>query len=402
MNDSSGLKVGDEVVVEIGPLAHGGHFIAHSRGRTLLVRHAITGERVRVLVTAVNSKIVRADAIEVLEASPDRVVPPCSFFRPSACGGCDFQHMSMDYQRRAKSMVIADSMRRYAGIPDLVVPVEDLGSGEDGLGWRSRIRWSVDAAGRAGLLANRTHTVIPIDECLIATPGINASRSAGESFAGARQVRSIEGSDGRVTTIVDQGEASGPKRSTQLVRGRTWRVDADTFWQVHPRAAEVLVGAVLDLAKPSPGQVWWDLYSGAGLFSAFLGEAVGTTGRVDAVESAATAIRDARRALHDLPQVQLHETSVEAWIRSQPEAARPDGVLLDPPRAGAGRDLVARIAALSPAVIVYVACDPVALARDCGTLGELGYRLDGLRAFDTFPMTHHMETVAILRPHKIS
>jgi tRNA/tmRNA/rRNA uracil-C5-methylase (TrmA/RlmC/RlmD family) len=402
MNQTSGLKVGDELVVEIGPLAHGGHFIAHAHGRTLFVRHAITGERVRVRVTAINSKIVRADAIEVLDANSDRVPAPCRFFGPSACGGCDFQHMSIDYQRRAKSMVIADSMKRYAGLPDVVIPVEDLGGVEGGLGWRTRIRWSVDPSGRVGLLANRTHTVVPIDECLIATPGITASRSAGGSFSGASQVRSIEGSDGKVTTIVDEELVSGPKRSTQVVRDRTWRVDADTFWQVHPRAAEVLVGAVLDLGVPAPGQVWWDLYSGAGLFSAFLGEAVGVTGRVEAVESAASAVRDARRALHDLPQVHLHESSVEAWMRAQPEDARPDGVLLDPPRAGAGRDLVGRIAAMRPGVIVYVACDPVALARDCGTLGELGYRLDGLRAFDTFPMTHHMETVAILRPHKIS
>lgn len=402
MNETSGLQVGDEVIVEIGPLAHGGHFIAHAHGRTLLVRHAITGERVRVLVTAVNSKIVRADAIEVLEASPDRVPAPCRFFGPSACGGCDFQHVSIDYQRRAKSMVLADSMNRYAGLPDLVVPVEDLGGVADGLGWRTRIRWSVNSAGRAGLLAHRTHAVIPIDECLIATPGINASRSAGDPFLGADHVRSVEGSDGRVTTIVDEELASGPRRSTQVVRGRTWRIDADTFWQVHPRAAEVLVGAALDLAEPLPGQTWWDLYSGAGLFSAFLGEAVGTAGRVDAVESAAAAVRDARRALHDLPQVHLHESSVEAWVRARPEDAQPDGVLLDPPRAGAGRDLVGRIAALRPGVIVYVACDPVALARDCGALGELGYHVDGLRAFDTFPMTHHMEAIAVLRRHKIS
>lgn len=299
-------------------------------------------------------------------------------------------------------MIIADSMKRYAGLPDVDVPVEELGGAPDGLGWRTRIRWSVDANGQAGLLANRSHTVIPIDECLIAAPGINASRGADDSFPRAKQVRSVEGSDGRVTTIVDEEVAAGPRRSTQTVLGRTWRIDADTFWQVHPRAAEVLVSAVLGLARPVPGQTWWDLYSGAGLFSAFLGESVGPTGRVDAVESAASAVRDARRALHDLPQVHLHEASVQDWLRSQPEAARPDGVLLDPPRAGAGRELIGRIASLSPGVIVYVACDPVALARDCGTLGELGYQLDGLRAFDTFPMTHHMETVAILRPHKIS
>lgn len=390
------VHVGDEAIVDIGPIAHGGHFIAHLSGHTVFVRHALPGERARISITDVSSKIVRADAVEILEPSPDRVPAPCAWARPGGCGGCDFQHVERSAQLALKGQVVRDALERHAGLPGIDVRVEALDDDGSGLHWRTRVRWSVNGDGRPGLLAYRTHDVVPVDDCLLASPAIAELGIPRTRRAGATEVSTIEGDGGRVSVVVDGRLASGKQRIDQRVRDRDWRVDVASFWQVHPRAAETLVSAVLEAGRPAPGEHWWDLYSGVGLFSAFLAEEVGVTGVVHAVESGPSAVRDARRSLHDLGQVTLHHDNALRWLRVADE--RPDGVVLDPPRAGAGREVVQAIARAGPRVVVYVACDPVALARDVALFASAGYRIAGLRSFDTFPMTHHVETVAALIP----
>ena len=237
---------------------------------------------------------------------------------------------------------------------------------------------------------------MPVDECLLASPAIAALAIPTKRYPGARDVSTVEGDEGRASVVVDGVLKAGKQRIEQRVREREWRVDTGSFWQIHPKAAETLVGAVLELGRPAPGEHWWDLYSGVGLFSAFLAESVGVTGVVHAVESGSSAVRDARRSLHDLAQVTLHHADALRWLRAADE--RPDGIVLDPPRAGAGSDVVRAIAGARPRVVVYVACDPVALARDVALFASAGYRVAGIRAYDTFPMTHHVETVAALVP----
>jgi tRNA/tmRNA/rRNA uracil-C5-methylase (TrmA/RlmC/RlmD family) len=362
------LAVGDERFVEIGPIAHGGHFIAHSDGRTLFVRHAMTGETVRVRVTDVNRKMVRADAIEVIHAAPERVAAPCPWAHADGCGGCDFQHIEVPAQRRLKQEVLTDALRRFGRLDDeqlggLDLTVNELPGHPDGLGWRTRMTWATDEGGRTGLRRYRRHDVIAVDRCLIAAEGVDVPGDA---------------PDGKVT---------------HEVRDRSWRMDRGDFWQVHDALPEALVNAVLEFGEPRPGESWWDLYAGAGLFAAFLGEAVGEEGAVDSIEEAAPAVKAARRALHDLPQVDLYEGDVRTWLATA--AGRPDGVVLDPPRAGAGEAVLSAVCERAPDRLVYVACDPVALGRDVALLAVNGYRLDRVRAFDAFPMTHHLETVAL-------
>ncbi|CAB4918226.1 unannotated protein [freshwater metagenome] len=397
------VRVGEEAIVEIGPIAHGGHFIAHLSGHTVFVRHTLPGERVRIVITDVSSKIVRADAIEVIEASADRVAAPCRWARPGGCGGCDFQHVERTAQLTLKAQVIRDAMERHAGLPGLDIEVRSLSADDgddDGLHWRTRVRWTVNGGGRPGLLANRTHDVVPVDECLLASPAIAELAIPTKRYPGARDVSTVEGDGGRVSVVVDGVLKAGKQRIDQRVRDREWRVDTGSFWQIHPRAAETLVSTVLEFGRPVAGEHWWDLYSGVGLFSAFLAEEVGVTGVVHAVESGSSAVRDARRSLHDLGQVTLHHADALRWLRAADE--QPDGIVLDPPRAGAGRDVVNAIAAARPRVVVYVACDPVALARDVALFASAGYGLAGIRSFDTFPMTHHVETVAALVPIELA
>ena len=368
MTDAPGLAVGDERVVEIGPIAHGGHFIAHSDGRTLFVRHALPGERVRVRITSVSRKLVRADAIEVIDASPDRVPAPCPWAHADGCGGCDFQHVAVPAQRRLKEQVLRESLQRFGRLDDetlagLDLAVHELPGHPDGLHWRTRMTWATDPAGHVGLRRHHSHDVVPVDRCLIAAPGVDVP-----------------------------GDAPAGKVDHE-VRGRSWRLAGDDFWQVHAALPEALVDAVLEFGRPAPGETWWDLYAGAGLFAAFLAEGVGPEGEVEAVEQAPAGIKVARRALHDLPQVALHEADVAAWLRTAP--GRPDGVVLDPPRAGAGQAVLEAVTERAPDRLVYVACDPVALGRDTALLGGMGYRLATLRSFDAFPMTHHLESVAL-------
>lgn len=387
------IAVGDVVEIECGQVANGGAVIAHHGGRTLLVRHALPGERVIARVTEVRAKIVRADAVDVITASSDRVTPPCPAARPGGCGGCDLQHVRADAQRTWKSQVIRDALRR-AGVWDQPVAVESLPGDADGLRWRTRMRWTVAPGGRPGLLRHRSHDVEVVDDCLIASPGIAAWVRNGPRLPGATEVRTTEGRSGEVIVEADGVHHAGPAKVVEQVGGRRWRLSPGTFWQVHPAAASTLSACAVALAEARPGETWWDLYAGAGLFSAPLAEAVGPQGRVEAVEASTSAVRDARRALHDLPWVRLHASPVERW---RPEGdQRPSGVLLDPPRAGAAPEVLARISGSTARRIVYVSCDPMTLARDLASLCASGFGVREVRAFDTFPMTHHVETVVAL------
>lgn len=385
------ITVGERLVVEIGPIAHGGHCIAHARGRTLFVRHALPGEQVIVEVTEVTSKICRADAVEVLTASPDRVTPPCPLAVPAGCGGCDFQHVNIAAQRALKTQVLHDALRRFAGI-EAGAPVEAV-DGSDGLHWRTRVTWHATHRGRPGLYASRSHRVVGVDQCPIAHPSINAWLSTRPSIDASDVVTAV-GDDGTLSVAAKDRVLDGPARVSHRVADRQWGIASHGFWQVHPRAARTLVDVVLEFANARAGEAWWDLYAGAGLFSAFLGEAVGAAGRVESVESSDAGARDARRALHDLPAVRLSTAPVATWLRTAPDGV--DGVVLDPPRSGAGAAVVEQIVQHRPQRVIYVACDPVAFARDVASFRASGYELTKLRAFDVFPMTHHLEAVGLL------
>ena len=390
------LAVGDVLEVVIGQIAHGGHFIAHAQGRTIFVRHAITGESARIKITEVRSKMVRADAIEILVKSPDRVAAPCEFAGPGACGGCDFQHIDIVRQRSLKQQVVQDAFRRHARLDDVVVVVESVSGDQSGLSWRTRVRWSVDSSGHLGFHRFRSSEILAVNTCLIATQGQGGVPEG--TYPGVLEVRSAQGSDGEIVISAATSGSTNSRRVNHEVLGRNWNIDIESFWQGHVGAAEALVRTVLDLGNPQPGETWWDLYSGVGLFSAYLSPVVGPTGLVVAVEGSARSIRDARRNLQHDHHVKLVESDVARWLAKSTDHGLVSGVVLDPPRTGVGPVIARQIAAQEPRVVVYVACDPVALARDVEIFSTFGYRLDKITGFDAFPMTHHVEVVATLVP----
>jgi tRNA/tmRNA/rRNA uracil-C5-methylase (TrmA/RlmC/RlmD family) len=359
-----GLEIDAELEVEIERVAHGGHCVARVQGpdgrkRVVFVRHALPGELVRAVITGVEKTFLRADAVDILKPSPDRVEPPCPLAHPDGCGGCDFQHVTLPAQRALKEAVIAEQFSRLAGM-DVVVTVEEV---PPTLHWRTRMQYVQLPGGRRGLRKHRSHAIIEVDDCLIAAPG---ARDAGDSDR---------------TPV------------TETVMGHAFQVAGDGFWQVHPQAPGLLVETVMAMLAPRPGERALDLYAGVGMFSSFLAEAVGASGHVTAVEGDRTASRWATKNLKPFDHVTVTCAPVERSV-----VGSADVVVLDPPRTGAKRRVVEAITALQPRAVAYVACDPAALARDVSYFAEAGYAMRELRAFDLFPMTHHVECVALLTP----
>lgn len=413
-DDSHALAAGAVVELDVGAVAHGGSCVARANGRVVFVRHALPGERVRATITDdSHERYLLADAIEILEASPDRVEPPCPYARPGRCGGCDWQHASGESQRRLKAAVVREQFRRLAGV-DLPEGFEVQPLASSLLGWRTRIAYATDRDGRLGLHRHHSSTVERIDRCLIGAPGVGDSEVLRQQWPGVTGVEVARDDAGAVSVLTRRpgpgrqargrrppdrvSLVAGPGRLSRTAGDRTLTVAAGGFWQVHPLALDAFAAAVLEFAAPAAGESVLDLYCGAGALTSILADAVGPSGRVVGVESDAQAVADAERNLAGMPGsagIELLRARVTAALLDTLDV-RPDVVVLDPPRAGAGRDVMTALLALRPRVVAYVACDPASLARDVRTALDAGWRLDGLRAFDAFPMTHHVECVAAL------
>ncbi|MGC4896475.1 class I SAM-dependent RNA methyltransferase [Micromonospora sp. DT31] len=402
-----GLEEAERVELTVDSVAPGGHCVARVDGQVVFVRHALPGERVVAEVTELHRGFARADAVEILSASPDRVTPPCPYARPGRCGGCDLQHVAPAAQLDWKLAVVREQLTRLGGltaaqVDALGVRVEALPGGS--LGWRSRVRYTVDATGRAGLLKHRSHEVVPIERCLIAHPAIQelpVLPVTGVRWPDADAVETVASTGGDVAVVAyAEGVAttvSGPQRVRETAAGRSFTLPAPGFWQVHPAAPDALVGAVLDLLDPRPGETAWDLYGGAGLFAAALAGRVDGA-RVTLVESAPDGVAAARTNLADLRAVEVVAARVEAALARRRITGPVDLVVLDPPRSGAGAPVVRGVVAAGPRAVAYVACDPAAFARDVRTFADAGWRLAALRGFDLFPMTQHVELVGLFLP----
>lgn len=410
-------QIGTRIELEIGAIAHGGHCVARYDGRVYFVRHTLPGERVVAEVTEdKGGAFARADAVEVLRAAPQRTTPACRYSGPGGCGGCDFQHVTPEYQREMKAGVITEQLARVGRLtPEhitalqiLVAPLTD-----DATGWRTRVQFVAGPDGRLGLRQHRSHQVVEVASCAIAHREVNRAPALAESWPPESQVEIATDSSGNTSVLATQPGArrggttlvAGSRYLVEHAANRWWRVRAGGFWQVHSAAADALIEAVVALAAPRAGDRILDLYAGAGLFAGALAGELDPggdsthhpAGSVTAVESDRAAVADARRNLRDLPHVQVVSGKVEKVLAVE-RGLGIDVVVLDPPRAGAGKSVVELIAATGPRAVVYVACDPAALARDVAYFASLGYRLCELRAFDAFPMTHHVECVALFTP----
>ena len=401
-NKSSTLKTGDLVQVTIEKVAHGGHFIARHDGAVIFVRHAIPGEKCTIQITSTGSSFNRADVISVEAPSEFRVQAPCSFAHRNGCGGCDFQHISVDHQRTLKSDVIAEQFSRIAKM-DLRVDVEEVG---ESIHWRTRAIATTDRNGKLGFYKSRSHSIAPVTDCIICVEGMNFSEIASRDLKGDVRVEISASNTGErsIALAPTRGEekarlTEGPAVLHENVLGKSLEVSQESFWQSHKKAPEILTQAILDFAQFKTGEHVLDLYGGVGLFTAAIVEAVGPTGHVDLIEGSKVATADAARNFASLSNITIATGDVAKLL---PRITAADVVVLDPPRDGAGKETVAHIARLAPRAIVYVACDPAAIARDTAYLADHSYSLVKVRAFDLFPMTHHIECVALYARAEVS
>ncbi|GIG54677.1 class I SAM-dependent RNA methyltransferase [Demequina activiva] len=392
----------DLVRLEVGAPAHGGHCVARHDGRVVFVRHALPGEVVEARLTehAADASFWRADAVAVLEASPDRVESPWPQAGAGGAGGGELGHVALPAQRAWKLAVLREAFERFAHqeFPGAVhaAPGDD---DRGGLAYRTRVSAVADAEGRAAMHGFRAPDLHVLSAMPLAVPEVEEALLGRRFPAGAR-VTVVAPSDSELRVLIDGQPSRGGKvdsrpnapravREVVHVGDRSWhyRLDASAFWQVHREAPAVLVREVLDRIGEA-GRVM-DLYAGAGLFTLALADG---GCEVLSVEADARGAGAARRNVHDHPTVTVVEGDVR---RTLEEGAGPaDAVVLDPPRSGAGRRTVEALTAVDAQRLVYVACDPVALARDTALLSERGYALVEAEAFDLFPMTHHVETVA--------
>jgi len=388
-NSPKRLEVGQRVTVDIGPVAHGGHFVARHEGAVIFVRHAITGERAVVEITSVSSKMARGDAIEIILASPHRVVAPCKFSGPGGCGGCDFQHVEISHQRELKRQVVQEQFSRLGKIDlDLdVIGVEP----ENGLHWRTRMDFAISKSGTPGLFSSRSNEVTEIDKCLIAVEEMDKPEFFARAWKGDDRLEVALSSSGELNVSRGGRSISGPTQLHEKVVEFEYEISPTSFWQAHKKAPETLMKIAIDLLALRAGDHVADLYGGVGLFTAPIADQVGDIGKVHLIESSHRATLDASKIFAKIKSVEIHSGRVEQKL---PLIKKLDVILLDPPRTGAGEMVIKAMVAKRPRTIVYVSCDPASLARDARLLEDAGYHLDHLVGYDLFPMTQHVECVA--------
>ena len=421
------IRPGQIIELSIDNVAHGGRFVGRhgavegqdgqaQRGRVVFVPDTMPGETVRAQVVEVKKSFATAVALEVVDAGADRVEhvwPEAAIDRKPAerAGGAEFGHIALPRQRELKQRVIEDALQRTGGmtreVPVAAAPGDDE---RGGLGWRTRVRLHVDDRGRQGPFAPRSHEVVPVTDLPLATEGIRLSAQLDQRLPGVSTVDYVEWGDGEVDVIAMEGAPERGRTDTivETVGDREFRVDRAGFWQVHREAAGVLTDAVrrvIDVDAVDATGWSLDLYGGVGLFAATVAEALGERTRVTSVEADEVATDHASENLAEWLGANAETGRVDRWLRelaarvSRLERERLSNglIVLDPPRAGAGGEVIEQIVGLEPAQIVYVACDPVALARDAKLLAERGWAVDSLEAFDLFPHTHHVEAVASFR-----
>ncbi|MEH3088033.1 MAG: class I SAM-dependent RNA methyltransferase [Microbacterium arborescens] len=426
------MQSGDSIDLDVTDVAHGGVFVARHEGRVVFVPDAVPGERVRARIAdASKASFWRAEALEVLDASPHRrphVWAPADIGnaperRP---GGADFGHIALPHQRELKTRVLRDALQRMGGWQTEAV-VEPAGADEsdDGTGWRTRVSLHVDEDGRVGPYAARSHRVVEVDDLPLATRAIADVLARGRSAEPGR-LDLVQPGDGRVRvlprpeTTAHSTRGRRPARRpadpalrevvVEAVGGRRFRVDAGGFWQVHRLAPAALTRAVQQglgaagRAELDPEAWHLDLYGGVGLLAASVAELGGPSTRITSVESDARATEHAGENLAEWVGARAETARVDRWLARLDESAsaaersrlRAGVTVLDPPRSGAGRDVVDALLRLRPATLVYVACDPVALARDVAQLRSGGYEPVSVQGLDLFPNSHHVEAVAVL------
>jgi tRNA/tmRNA/rRNA uracil-C5-methylase (TrmA/RlmC/RlmD family) len=393
-----------ELTLTTGPPANGGSCVARHEGRVVFVRYALPGETVKVRVVGDHGSYWHADVIEVIEPSADRVDSLCPIAGVDGAGCCDLAFAEPDATRRLKGAVVANQLARlgnYQWRDEDSAVAEPIGDG-GATGWRTRVRLDTSAEGRAGFHRYHSSELVTDLDCAQLPDGMLDGLNDWSWPPGAQLHVAVDDDGNR--HVVQSGPRTGRKTTTQVAEGhyeavqrvgeRMWRVPVTAFWQAHRDATRVYSELVAGWAQLDPGMTAWDLYGGAGVFAAVLADGVGERGKVVTVDTSRGASRSARAALADLGWVSVVTDSVRRALSAQTQRA--DVAVLDPPRSGAGREVIDLLAAAEVPRVIHIGCEAASFARDVGLYLGHGYAVEDLRVFDSFPLTHHVECVAVL------
>jgi tRNA/tmRNA/rRNA uracil-C5-methylase (TrmA/RlmC/RlmD family) len=399
-----GSSGSSELTLTVGPPANGGSCVARHDGRVVFVRYALPGEKVRVRVVSDRGSYWHADVIEVIEPSPDRVDSICPIAGVDGAGCCDLAFAEPAAARQLKGAVVANQLMRLGGFEwrdEHAATAEPVG--ERGVtGWRTRVRLDTSSQGRAGFHRYHSAELVTDLDCAQLPPGMLDGINDWVWPHGAHVHVAVDDNGDR--HVVQSGPREGRKTTTHVIEGeyeavqrvgqRMWRVPVTAFWQAHRDAPQMYSDLVAECAQLGNGMTAWDLYGGAGVFAATLAQAVGDTGKVLTVDTSRAASRSARAALAGMGWVSVLTDSVRRALSAQRK--RPDVAVLDPPRAGAGREVIDLLAGAQVPRVIHIGCEAASFARDVGLYRKHGYSVEDIRVFDSFPLTHHVECVAVL------
>jgi len=407
--------MGRVLELELTDMAHGGEALGRAQGKIIFVGYSIPGEQVRVEVVEEQRHWSRARLLEVLEPSPHRVEPPCPHF--GACGGCQWQHIDYPAQIAFKREIVRDQLRRLAHIAD--PPVADTVPSPEPWRYRNHLQLSAAPDGRLGFLEVSGMRVEPIEVCLLPHPLLwelleMLEMEEGRTFLRRLSLRAGIRTGERMMVFETEGDLPpeievdvpvscvllmedgtpvnliGRNWLTEELGGRRFRISAGSFFQVNTPQAERLIELVTQFLDPQGDETLLDLYCGVGTFALSLADRVG---HVIGIESYGPAVADARANAHGDERVEFIEGRVEE-VLPQLDIS-PEAVIVDPPRAGCGSEVLRELIRLSPPKLIYVSCDPATLARDVQRLVEAGYRLEAVQPVDMFPQTYHIESVSL-------
>ena len=397
---------GDRVTLSLTSWGRLGEAMADFDGHNVFVAGGIPGERVVAEVVKVHRKYVSAKVVAVLEASPERVEPPCPYY--GECTGCQWQHLSYDAQLKAKREKVVDALRRVGGFDD--PPVSEVRPSPDQYGYRNHARFTVKRqgkreddpesglAGTLGFVNRETRQFVRIDKCLLMHDGVNALLEGLQDRCGETTQLSIRAGKYSGDSLIqpylfnpDVSVATGQKRYTERVDGHDFIVSSPSFFQVNVDQAAVAANVMRDRLQLGADDVLLDAYTGVGTFAILLAPSVK---KVIAVEESSAAVADAKLNAAGLKNLDFVLGRTEDVLRGLPE--KPDVVVLDPPRSGCQPRALESLIEMAPARLAYVSCDAETLGRDLKILCQGGYRLDEVAPLDMFPQTHHVECVALL------
>jgi 23S rRNA (uracil1939-C5)-methyltransferase len=402
--------------LKIDAMAHGGEGIGRYDGRAIFVPYSIPGETIRATITKDHRRYARARLVEVLEPSPARVKPQCPFFGPGKCGGCQWQHIAYDVQSRIKGLVVRDQFQRVGKFdnPPILEPIPD----KVGWAYRNHALFRTSSEGHLGFLSSQSHSVYPVDSCMILHPLLNGLiQSLDMVYPDLEWLEMRVGTSTREIMLllqtIDEEPPSlqvdfpisivqichddavapliGLDYIMEKIREKSFRISATSFFQVNILQANHLVDLVLEAAEPRGTETILDAYCGVGLFTAFLADQVQ---HITGIEINPSAVADALHNLAFANNVEIVEGAVQDVL---PELdTEYNTVIVDPPRTGLERYALDALGKRNADRFIYISCDPATLARDVRRLERWGYVLEWIQPVDMFPQTYHIENIALL------